>query len=470
MKEKKDFDVSFNTTLSDEKGGGGINVVSKKKLSHTPENYAKLREKFQRIEESRLAKEAAGQVAEAKAEEGKEEMFSGKSEDSASEGRSKRIVLITHFNVFLYAACYWIQSGTLPYLTKSLGADPVIFGRLKTVFSLCQLVGGPIYGRLGDLMGERTALITAFSASILTYILTGLATSLPLLFLSRVPSVFLHVMQGSQMVVTALSGSNDRAAALARLGFSYGVGMVIGPSLGGFVAGAYGEHAAAWLAALGSAVSLALVIYFVPEVPRPREEKGDSVLNIAKIGALLLIPKARNLLLLKTICGVPIGVLQSMFSLIAMEQFQLPPEQNGMVLSYIGGLSMLMQGVGISACTSRFSDKTLLQFSCVSLILSFYLMALLTTIQDFLLLQVPMVCSLTLINSILQASLTRAVPQVHTGTMLGLNMAVNSTIRSLAPTIGGVMMAAYGFSSIGALGVVCNIVTLAIVRMLRITN
>merc|ERR1712156_914295 len=312
MKEKKDYDVSFNTTLSDAQGGGGINVVSKKKLSQTPENYAKLREKFQRIEESRLAKEEADK-AEERAQSEKEFMHSRNPEDSAAETRNKRIVLITHFNVFLYAACYWIQSGTLPYLTKSLGADPVIFGRLKTVFSLCQLIGGPIYGRLGDLMGERTALIAAFSASVLTYTLTGLATSLPLLFLSRVPSVFLHVMQGSQMVVTALSNSNDRTASLARLGFSYGIGMVIGPSLGGFVAGAFGEHAAAWLAALGSAVSLVLVIYFVPEVPRPREEKGDSVLNIAKIGALLLIPKARNLLILKTICGVPIGVLQSMF-------------------------------------------------------------------------------------------------------------------------------------------------------------
>ena len=60
--------------------------------------------------------------------------------------------------------------------------------------------------------------------------------------------------------------------------------------------------------------------------------------------------------------------------------------------------------------------------------------------------------------------------QEHTGTMLGLNMAVNSTIRSFAPTIGGMMMAAYGFSSIGALGVVCNIITLIIVRMLRITS
>ena len=68
-----------------------------------------------------------------------------------------------------------------------------------------------------------------------------------------------------------------------------------------------------------------------------------------------------------------------------------------------------------------------------------------------------------------EVSVTNPI-QEHTGTMLGLNMAVNSTIRSFAPTIGGMMMAAYGFSSIGALGVVCNIVTLVIVRMLRITS
>ena len=86
---------------------------------------------------------------------------------------NKRIVLITHLNVFLYATCYWIQSGTLPYLTRTLGADPVMFGQLQTVFAVSQLLGGPIYGRLGDLWGERTALIIAFSSSVATYLLTS---------------------------------------------------------------------------------------------------------------------------------------------------------------------------------------------------------------------------------------------------------------------------------------------------------
>ena len=218
------------------------------------------------------------------------------------------------------------------------------FGHLQTVFAIAELVGG-LYGRLGDLFGERTALITAFSSSVLTYLLTGVSYSLPILFLSRIPSVFLHVMQGSQMVVTALSSDKDRAAALARLGFSYGIGMVIGPTIGGLVTTNFGEYAAAFLAAAGSSFSLLLVILYVPNIPKQVQPDSDqSVLNFKKIFSLILLPKAGALLLVKTVCGIPIGIMQSMFSLIAMEQFKLPADQNGMLLSYIGALSMFMQG------------------------------------------------------------------------------------------------------------------------------
>merc|ERR1712227_1144642 len=52
-------------------------------------------------------------------------------------------------------------------------------------------------------------------------------------------------------------------------------------------------------------------------------------------------------------------------------------------------LSMIMQGFGISAFTSRFSDSALLKFSTMSLMMCFYLLSLLTTLNDFLLLQIP---------------------------------------------------------------------------------
>ena len=38
------------------------------------------------------------------------------------------------------------------------------------------------------------------------------------------------------------------------------------------------------------------------------------MLDVKKILGLLLVPKAASLLAIKAVCGIPIGVLQSMFS------------------------------------------------------------------------------------------------------------------------------------------------------------
>lgn len=441
------MDISYSTRVSNSSGTDGISVISKRKLAVKEDTHAKLKEKFDRIESARLLQES-------------------QKEKEKTTVENSKVVLITHFNVFLYSTCFFIQTGVLPYLTKQLGADPVTFGKLQTAFSVCQLVGGPLYGRMGDLIGERSALLLAFSSTVLTYILTGLAYSLPVLFLSRLPSIFMHVMQGSQMVVASLSGEVDRAGALARLGVSYGLGMVLGPSIGGAVATHLGEQAAAFVAAAGSCVSLLIVFALTPNVKKPTADKN--VFNLTEILRLLWIPEARSLLIIKTVSGIPIGILQSMFSVIAMEQFQLPADQNGLLMSYIGVLSLIMQGVGVSLITSRLSDVSAIRFSAVTLAISYYALCLIRGLTDFLVLLVPMVFSLCLVNSIISATLTKVVPTEKTGTMLGLNMAVNSIIRALAPTVGGWLLAVYGFSSIGLLGVACNSAILVLLMFLQI--
>ena len=88
------------------------------------------------------------------------------------------------------------------YLSKKLGADPTTFGQLQTVFAVTQLLGGPVFGRIGDTLGEKFALILAFSGATLSYLLMGLANSLPMLFLSRLPSVVMHTMQGIYIQIT----------------------------------------------------------------------------------------------------------------------------------------------------------------------------------------------------------------------------------------------------------------------------
>jgi OCT family organic cation transporter-like MFS transporter 18 len=86
--------------------------------------------------------------------------------------------------------------GVLPYLTRKLGVDAKMYGYLLSFFSFAQLCGGPLFGRFGDLCGGKWALVLAFFASFVSYAGLSLVSTIPFLFLSRLPTIAMHGMQG----------------------------------------------------------------------------------------------------------------------------------------------------------------------------------------------------------------------------------------------------------------------------------
>ena len=244
----------------------------------------------------------------------------GKEEGGDAAGKSshlrRRLSLVMYGVIFLYAAAFWIQTGVLPvsdarptlatllllpglqFLSKKLGADPVLFGYMETVFAVAMLLGGPLFGRFGDLFGARAALLLAFFSSLLTYVTLAFASGIPALFFSRIFAFMMHAMHGmcislllltpnlspgAQMVMTDVSGAKDRADALGKLGVAYGVGMVVGPPIGGqvyitrgaplinptsplagYVTIFVSEQWAAAVAAALCVLSMVVVVLFVP--------------------------------------------------------------------------------------------------------------------------------------------------------------------------------------------------------------
>lgn len=88
---------------------------------------------------------------------------------------------------------------------------------------------------------------------------------------------------GAQMVMTDVSGSTERADALGKLGVSYGIGMVVGPTVGGYVTSlgpteSEGTHLAAGVAAIVCAVAMVIVLIFVPRSTKDpsRISRADS--------------------------------------------------------------------------------------------------------------------------------------------------------------------------------------------------
>jgi OCT family organic cation transporter-like MFS transporter 18 len=96
----------------------------------------------------------------------------------------------------------------------------VTFGYLLTTFSAVQLIGGPLIGRACDVYGYLFALQLSQFASGLSYLGLGLSSSLPMLFASRVPTLFMHTMHAGQTGLAVMVSKDSRAVSLGRLTMS----------------------------------------------------------------------------------------------------------------------------------------------------------------------------------------------------------------------------------------------------------
>ena len=136
------------------------------------------------------------------------------------------IFFVLNIMGFLASFSYWMQSGVLPYLTRKLGVYSEVFGYMQSTYAFYQMIGSPIFGRCGDVFGCRCVMVVSELSAMLTYGMLSFASNVFMLFLSRVPALSQHNLQGSYMIITDISLPEQRAKMLGILGVSHGMGKL----------------------------------------------------------------------------------------------------------------------------------------------------------------------------------------------------------------------------------------------------
>uniref|UniRef100_A0A7N8X5X8 Organic cation transporter-like protein 2 n=1 Tax=Mastacembelus armatus TaxID=205130 RepID=A0A7N8X5X8_9TELE len=375
-------------------------------------------------------------------------------EDVADPHTRTKIIYIVYLIAALDITWMFLQFSVTPYLAKKLGFDTLWFGYLQTMVGVTQLLGGPLFGRFADLFGARAALSLACAANIVFFLLLAIANHPVMLFIHKLPTVFMHVLPASQMVVADLSEPGRRADALAKLGLCFGIGMIAGSTMGGHLNTRYGETFAACFGAAGCAFSLLLVLKFIPTSTKT---KNKSVFNVGEITRLMKFPGVTPTFLVKIIAGLPSGIFQVMFTIIALDFFKLQPQENGYLMAYFGIVQMVVQGGVMGRLTARYSESSLLLLSISISSLVGLAQAYMQTVLHLCVIVIPMMFSLSVFNVITDSMLTKSVPSSDTGTMLGMCASVQSLLRTVGPTAGGFLYVNYGISSFGLIQFVVNI-------------
>ena len=164
----------------------------------------------------------------------------------------------------------------LPYYALRLDAQEWMVGWLIAAFSIAKLASAPWWGRLSDRYGRRPIIIAALSTSAIAFFIFGFASTLWVLFLSRLIQGF---GGGTTGVLQAYVGDafepKERAKALGWLTASTSAGVMIGPAIGSLTFG-LGTAAPGIVAGLLCVLNVAFAWKLLPEsTPRLNSREGE---------------------------------------------------------------------------------------------------------------------------------------------------------------------------------------------------
>lgn len=158
----------------------------------------------------------------------------------------------------------------LPKLISQLKHIPVneasTYGAaLVSVYAITQFVCSPIIGNLSDKYGRRPVLLSSLLGFAVDYIFQALAPTYGLLFVGRV----IAGITGASFTTGAayiadVSTPETRAKNFGMIGAAFGLGFIIGPALGGLLAG-WGVRAPFYAAAVLCMLNFLYGYFVLPE-------------------------------------------------------------------------------------------------------------------------------------------------------------------------------------------------------------
>jgi len=365
----------------------------------------------------------------------------------------------------------------IPFYATRMGATGFHVGLLISAFSVAQLVSSPAWGHVSDRIGRRPAVVAGLLVSAAAYVVFGLATTLWVLFLSRlVQGVGGGTVGVLQAYVADASDPEDRARGLGWLSAATSLGVVIGPAFGSLFVQWWG-HRGPGFGAAGSCILSALFAWkylrearglrqtaehpsTVPAVPRTQRATLWRVISHAGEPAPRLV----------WIYALAIGAFYGtgpLLSLLLAERFGITEKNVGYFIMYFGGMGVVMRAGLLGIAVKRLREARLARIGLTLLAMG---LTLLSVTRSWLTLFV----AITLIPigtaftfPCVTALLSRVVPSRERGLHMGVQQTYGGISRVAFPILAGYLIDRLGTGAPYAVGGVLVAATLLITAPLE---
>lgn len=361
----------------------------------------------------------------------------------------------------------------LPFYAERYGASPQVVGLLVTTYALCQLLAGPLLGRLSDRHGRRPWLIFSQLGTFVGFLILGAARSLPWIFFSRfLDGITAGNLSLAQAYISDVTAPEERAKSFGVIGIAFGLGFLIGPAISGYLA-QYSYSYPAWVAA-GLSFTSVLCTYFLLPRARPHAEEegaagpGGKRLALLDWGRYLEYfrrPGLGAILAEFFLFCLMFSLFISGFALFAERRFFVAggrpfgPKEVGYLYAYSGLLGVIIQGGLLGRLVKRYGERALARAGFLSAAVGLAALAFTTRLPLLVLVFTATSFGTGVLRPALTSLVTRATDKREQGVVLGLTQSLNSVAQIAAPLASGWLIGrgalepwALGAAAVSALG------------------
>ncbi|HEY9687874.1 MAG TPA: MFS transporter [Coleofasciculaceae cyanobacterium] len=368
-----------------------------------------------------------------------------KSTQTHGESEKKRglpPILIIFLTVLIDMIGFGIVIPILPLYSLHFGANPWQIGLLFASFSFMQLIFAPLLGRWSDRFGRRPVLLLSILGTAIGFLVLGLANSLWLLFLGRIiDGISGGNISTAQAYIADVTPPEKRSGAMGIIGAAFGLGFVIGPTLGGLL-GHYSIQLPFYVATALALLNMLAIYAFLPEslTPENRKEHPADRASLLQTALEVRNTPLGTVMLCSLLSTIAFSLVTALYTLFTADRLGWSARENGMMFAYIGLLGVLIQGGMLRRMVPRMGEKPLVIFGCILLCISMALLPVNDTLALIILASSGLAIGNSFVTPLLSGLASKSADEQSQGVALGLMQSTASLGRMLGPAIGGFLL------------------------------
>ncbi|MFJ4254739.1 MFS transporter [Microbacterium sp. NPDC090003] len=351
-------------------------------------------------------------------------------------------------------------------------------GVLEAINGLCAFLVAPFLGRLSDRFGRRPVIIAAAFGAALSMALFGIGGALWVLVLARViqgltagdlPALFAYLAD--------ITPPEKRAQRFGLLGALSGIGMMVGPAVGGLLAAISLQLPVFLTAAVGLTIAI-LSIFLLPESLAPENRitriSAPDVQPFAVFRNAFARRELRGLLIGFALIALPFGFFVNNFSVLALDAIQWGPTQIGLLTAGVGIIDILIQGVLLGILLPRIGERGVIISGIAAQAIGLAGLAIVASVLAqpwvFIVGALMLAAGQGAATAAMDGAMSNAVGDDEQGWLGGVTQSLNAAMGTVAPLIAAALYTVISHSAPYWLGVALMVVAAIVIGRAHIAN